>query len=150
MDNFTDNSMKFTGMRLQARRSARIGTRHALTGAEKKKGPRRNHRGPQVRQLPTLPPFGSTIGVGGFNFSVRNGKRWGTAAIAAGMFPGSAEQTADTLCRRETQGHKLQERTFRAISTGRLWRRRLYTSRLSTWSSTTALVEISSRRRLRA
>ena len=34
------------------------------------------------RQLPTLPPCGSTIGVKGLNFSVRNGKRWVPLAIA--------------------------------------------------------------------
>ena len=34
------------------------------------------------RRLPTLPPLGSTIGVDGLNFSVRNGKRWNPGAIA--------------------------------------------------------------------
>ena len=34
------------------------------------------------RRLPTLPPCGSTIGVKGLNFSVRNGKRWIPLAIA--------------------------------------------------------------------
>ena len=34
------------------------------------------------RQPPTLPHC-STIGANGFNFSVRNGKRWDTAAITA-------------------------------------------------------------------
>ena len=33
---------------------------------------------------PTLPPIaGSTIGAGGLNCSVRDGKRWGPAAVAA-------------------------------------------------------------------
>ena len=30
---------------------------------------------------PTLPPFGSTIGANGLNFSVRDGKRWNPIAI---------------------------------------------------------------------
>ena len=35
-------------------------------------------------QRPTLPPVaGSTIGAGGLNCSVRDGKRWGPAAVAA-------------------------------------------------------------------
>ena len=35
-------------------------------------------------RLPTLPrKVRSTIGAGGLNFSVRDGKRWGPAAIAA-------------------------------------------------------------------
>ena len=34
----------------------------------------------EIRHLPTLPPKGSTIGAGGLNFSVRDGKRWITAA----------------------------------------------------------------------
>ena len=33
------------------------------------------------RQLPTLPRVCSTIGAGGLNFSVRNGKRWNPATI---------------------------------------------------------------------
>ena len=38
------------------------------------------------RRLPTLPRVCSTIGAGGLNFSVRNGKRWNPAAIAALVF----------------------------------------------------------------
>ena len=34
------------------------------------------------RRLPTLPRVCSTIGAGGLNFSVRNGKRWNPATIA--------------------------------------------------------------------
>ena len=33
------------------------------------------------RRLPTLPRVCSTIGAGGLNFSVRNGKRWNPATI---------------------------------------------------------------------
>ena len=43
-------------------------------------------RGSSSRQRPTLPPRyqGSTIGAGGLNGSVRNGKRCGPSAIATG------------------------------------------------------------------
>ena len=34
------------------------------------------------RRLPTLPRVCSTIGAGGLNFSVRNGKRWNPATVA--------------------------------------------------------------------
>ena len=41
-------------------------------------------RGSFKWRLPTLPRcWRSTIGAGGLNFSVRDGKRWGPAAIAA-------------------------------------------------------------------
>ena len=35
----------------------------------------------KIWRLPTLPLLRSTIGAGGLNFSVRNGKRWNPAAI---------------------------------------------------------------------
>ena len=35
----------------------------------------------EKRRLPTLPRVCSTIGAGGLNFSVRNGKRWNPATI---------------------------------------------------------------------
>ena len=37
------------------------------------------------RRLPTLPRVCSTIGAGGLNCSVRNGKRWDPATIATSM-----------------------------------------------------------------
>ena len=126
----------------------------------------------------------STIGAGGLNFSVRNGKRWDPAAITtwhdfrtdSSLLPHRAflmekdscqpyevtyfhkqniieliyfyqeDYTAQSLnrrpphsdCRRRETGRKL-----RAISSARLWRRRLYTCALSTSSSVTALVRSS-------
>ena len=53
------------------------------------------------RRLPTLPPVGSTIGVDGLNFSVRNGKRWNPGAIATinkiDIFYTSFQQSNDLL-----------------------------------------------------
>jgi hypothetical protein len=66
--------------------------------------------------------YASTIGDGGLNFSVRYGKRWDPAAIAAAVI--SLE--------RSLLGHDSITERFRGISTGRLWRRRLCASRLST------------------
>ena len=58
---------------------------------------------------------GSTIGAGGLNFSVRDGKRWDTAAVAARM----------SLSFRHTDrnGTQMKEKhmaKFRAISSARL------------------------------
>ena len=67
--------------------------------------------------------WGSTIGDGGLNFSVRNGKRWFPAAIATAIYY-LREITDETLSRyrlilTSTAYLSSQER-FRAISTGRL------------------------------
>jgi hypothetical protein len=35
-------------------------------------------------RLPTLPPFGSTIGARGLDFRVRDGNGYGTSAVATG------------------------------------------------------------------
>ena len=69
---------------------------------------------------------GSTIGAGGLNFSVRDGKRWDTAAIAAIIacisgIQGKEEQRAiwDTPPARK-EGTRHKEGNFRAISSARL------------------------------
>ena len=67
--------------------------------------------------------WGSTIGDGGLNFSVRNGKRWYPAAIATAIYYLREIYTryflaGDTLFHFRRQ-FPTQER-FRAISTGRL------------------------------
>ena len=98
--------------------------------------------------------WGSTIGDGGLNFSVRNGKRWNPAAITATVYhlreilktEDSHERIATCLIGFSTtcilhlhasSGHQpkraLNGGRSRAISTGRLWHCCLYTSRLSTW-----------------
>ena len=85
-------------------------------------------------------PSGSTIGAGGLNFSVRDGKRWVPAAIGAFSFPAD-RQTDGRPVRFDTlrDARRKPLRTFRAISTARLCRRRLCTCGLSTSSSATAL-----------
>ena len=99
----------------------------------------------------------STIGAGGLNFSVRNGKRWDTAAITTwlGVWlshkQGKKEWRATRhLCpaASATSGaddtaEMREVRKFRAISSARLWRRRLYTCALSTSSSGTTLMRSS-------
>ena len=97
----------------------------------------------------------STIGAGGLNFSVRDGKRWDTAAIATRKGvdlhdkQGPVQRPLRTKARRKTtiaqrrqnvaaQGNRSGE-SVRAISSARLWRRRLYTCALSTSSSRTTL-----------
>ena len=62
--------------------------------------------------------WGSTIGEGGLNFSVRNGKRWIPAAIATAVYV-LRKITGQVLDLAEAQQTSLTER-FRAISTGRL------------------------------
>ena len=108
---------------------------------------------------PTLPPIaGSTIGAGGLNCSVRDGKRWGPAAVAA--MPIARHGRGRTAARQGEGGREGGEGdragpargggappapaprpagSPRAISTGRPRRRRRSTSGLSTWSSPTAL-----------
>ena len=104
----------------------------------------------------------STIGASGLNFSVRNGKRWDTTAITTWLFrlchlgnhhdPGvcvnidkarivaACVYAQDTLTmHNHSWKHGPHEESFRAISTARLWRHRLYTCRLSTSSSATTL-----------
>ena len=98
----------------------------------------------------------STIGAGGLNFSVRDGKRWDTAAIATRKGvdlhdkQGPIQRPLRTKARRKTtiaqrrlnvaaQGNRSGE-SVRAISSARLWRRRLYTCALSTSSSRTTLI----------
>ena len=114
---------------------------------------------------PTLPPVaGSTIGAGGLNCSVRDGKRWSPAAVAAmpkarhgrGRKPpgrGEGRGEAGGRAARPPAGPGPAPRAAaapqapaprpagspRAISTGRPRRRRRSTSGLSTWSSPTAL-----------
>ena len=111
----------------------------------------------------------STIGASGLNFSVRNGKRWDTAAKAtvdlnarqnrqgnAGLWGTRRRQDGRKCSHRRRSQHKagggpqLPRGNSRAISSARLWRRRLYTCALSTSSSGTTLMESSSRGRLRA
>ena len=108
---------------------------------------------------PTLPPVaGSTIGAGGLNCSVRDGKRWGPAAVAA--MPRTRHGRGRAAARQGEGGREGGEGdragpargggappapaprpagSPRAISTGRPRRRRRSTSGLSTWSSPTAL-----------
>ena len=56
---------------------------------DNEKGPRRQmcHRGPNQKEAATYSPalHCSTIGAGGLNFSVRNGKRWDPTAITTWM-----------------------------------------------------------------
>ena len=80
----------------------------------------------------------STIGAGGLNFSVRNGKRWNPAAITTS----NGGDTAATDKKKNGNSRKSEPhgRKPRAISSARLWRRRLYTCALSTSSSRTALM----------
>ena len=108
---------------------------------------------------------GSTIGVSGLNFSVRNGKRWDTAAIAtiiselgihaAQHYIGkrriipltSNQQNIKKQTKMYMKKHpcekkyRVTDKSFRAISSARLWRRRLYTCTLSTSSSLTTLIK---------
>ena len=124
---------------------ATIAARQRITGNETKKG--------AASYSPAL--HRSTIGAGGLNFSVRDGKRWDTAAIATRKGvdlhdkQGPIQRPLRTKARRKTtiaqrrqnvaaQGNRSGE-SVRAISSARLWRRRLYTCALSTSSSTTAL-----------
>ena len=81
----------------------------------------------------------STIGAGGLNFSVRNGKRWGPAAIATrmGRQDGKKGGRGDPD-RGHPRAHAQAERV-RAISKARLRRHRPYTCLLSTSSSLTTL-----------
>ena len=103
----------------------------------------------EKRRLPTLPRVCSTIGAGGLNCSVRNGKRWDPATIATLMTIMTNHNTKHehkrfTICQ-ENMRHiprrkKLRARKLlRAISSARLWRHRLYTCTLSTSSSVTTL-----------
>ena len=99
----------------------------------------------------------STIGAGGLNFSVRNGKRWDTAAITTwlGVWlshkqgkEGVTRHAALMSCgirnmRADDTAEMREVRKFRAISSARLWRRRLYTCALSTSSSWTTLMRSS-------
>ena len=108
---------------------------------------------------------GSTIGVSGLNFSVRNGKRWDTAAIAtiiselgihaAQHYIGKRriipltsnqqnikKQTGMYMKKHPCEKkYRVPDKSFRAISSARLWRRRLYTCTLSTSSSLTTLIK---------
>ena len=108
---------------------------------------------------------GSTIGVSGLNFSVRNGKRWDTAAIAtiisdSGIHAAqhhfeegriipltSNQQNIKKQTKMYMKKHpcekkyRVPSKSFRAISSARLWRRRLYTCTLSTSSSLTTLIK---------
>ena len=110
------------------------------------------------RRLPTLPRVCSTIGAGGLNFSVRNGKRWNPATIATWnkvdislhnflqvqlvisirfrlsscSFPLFAAFPASSIPEPTERISNPSEESFRAISRARLWCRHLYTSTLST------------------
>ena len=98
----------------------------------------------------------STIGAGGLNFSVRNGKRWDTAAITTWLgvdYRTSKQRRSDasrgtcvlrlSVWRADDTAEVREVRKFRAISSARLWRRRLYTCALSTSSSGTTLMRSS-------
>ena len=88
------------------------------------------------RRRPTLPRFRrSTIGARGFNFSVRNGKRWYPLLSSPYAFYVSPSRAIDFHGKQGTSSPGKP----RAISTARLCRRRLYTCGLSTSSSPTAL-----------
>lgn len=74
------------------RRSAsRRTTRKACDGGcreqDTKKGPSDCSEGPRGWRRPTLPLLRSTIGAGGLNVPVRNGKGWSPAAIATVIMP---------------------------------------------------------------
>ena len=89
------------------------------------------------RRRPTLPRFRrSTIGARGFNFSVRNGKRWYPLLSSPCAFHVSPFRAIDWHGKQGTPSPGKP----RAISTARLCRRRLYTCGLSTSSSSTALI----------
>ena len=108
---------------------------------------------------------GSTIGVSGLNFPVRNGKRWDTAAIATIISDSGIHDTQHHMeegriipltsnqqnIKKQTgmymkkhpceKKYRVTDKSFRAISSARLWRRRLYTCTLSTSSSLTTLIK---------
>ena len=64
--------------------------------------------------------WGSTIGDGGLNFSVRYGKRWFPAAIATAIYC-LRDSNADSVQRLAfSSGYPSPQERFRAISTGRL------------------------------
>ena len=89
------------------------------------------------RRRPTLPRFRrSTIGARGFNYSVRNGKRWYPLLSSPCAFHVSPFRAIDWHGKQGTPSPGKP----RAISTARLCRRRLYTCGLSTSSSSTALI----------
>ena len=105
----------------------RLGTRRV--GVPRKERPPAFARGPSIysRRRPTLPhglPC-STIGAGGLNFSVRNGKRCDPSAIATGKSCGArlrARRAASLNLdadRRPTE-HQKSDQASRTISTGRL------------------------------
>ena len=101
----------------------------------KKEGTARSAIPSKKWRQPTLPLVCSTIGAGGLNFSVRNGKRWDPAAIAARISSIFDIRWKETSCNTRRNARKAS----RAISTARLWRRRLYTCCLSTSYSPTTL-----------
>ena len=92
----------------------------------------------------------STIGAAGLNFSVRDGKRWNPGAMAtwicrapwkwtrSSSATGGASRGKTGHAGRTGGAHKARREnliragSFRAISSARLWRRRLYTCALST------------------
>ena len=101
----------------------------------------------------------STIGAGGLNFSVRNGKRWDPAAITTWyrLLTISTSKLSMSIHNNTwkyellflPRNKHLSGESYRAISKARLWRHRLYTCLLSTSSSGTTLMEFSSCGRLR-
>ena len=103
----------------------------------------------EKRRLPTLPRVCSTIGAGGLNCSVRNGKRWDPATIATLMTIMTNHNNKHEHKRFTTNRNKhaiyrgelklRARKLIRAISSARLWRHRLYTCTLSTSSSVTTL-----------
>ena len=120
---------------------------------QQKKKPRRKPCGLTAelqnkrRRPPTLP---HSIGAAGLNFSVRDGKRWNPGAMATWICrapwkwprspsaPGDASRGKTGHAGRTGGAHKARREnliragSFRAISSARLWRRRLYTCALST------------------
>ena len=114
--------------------------RFATARATKKEAPPKDS--PALRR--------STIGAAGLNFSVRDGKRWNPGAMATWIcrapwkWPRSSSATGGASrgktghAGRTGGAHKARREnliragSFRAISSARLWRRRLYTCALST------------------
>ena len=74
----------------------------------------------KMGQLPTLPPGcpGSTIGAGGLNFSVRNGKRCDPSAIATPNL--LTQSNRDAGATGSTSEKNITGQASRLISTGRL------------------------------
>ena len=123
----------------------RRGTKKAPPKAFADGGAYKKRRPPTLPHCGAVPSAQPAIGAAGLNFSVRDGKRWNPGAMATWNM---AFDNAHTRPANTTEGGRpcntdladgpapadspAAPGSFRAISSARLWRRRLYTCALST------------------